>query len=142
MIAKHELERVCFRAVMGKYVNKPTKQLLREAQVISRQVPQTPQVPKVLSSHKPLSLNRLEVTMYSTCSMRRKETVTTQCDGLSLVDVKGYVTALYDEHWWLGYVMDVIPADEEAELNFHHHIHGPSSSHCYLRHSDPKSLCE
>lgn len=75
------------------------------------------------------------MAIYTTCSNRRKETVTAQCDGLSLVDVKGYVTALYDEHWWLAYVMDVIPADEEAELNFLH-PHGPSPSYCYPRHSD------
>ena len=61
--------------------------------------------------------------------------MTAQCAGLSLVDVKGYVTALYDEHWWLAYVMEVIPAYEEAELNFLH-PHGPSPSYCYARHSD------
>ena len=83
---------------------------------------------------KSLSLNHLEVAMHSTCSIGRKETVTAQCDGLSLVDVKGYVTALCDEHWWLAYVMDVNPADEEAELNFLH-PHGPSPSYCYPRHS-------
>ena len=32
-------------------------------------------------------------------------------------------------------MMDVTPADEEAELNFLH-PHGPSPSYCYPRHSD------
>ena len=65
-----------------------------------------------LHSFKPLSLNHLEVA---------------QCDGLSLVDVKGYVTAIYDGHWWLAYVTDVIPADEEAKLKFLH-LHRPTTS--------------
>ena len=70
--------------------------------------------------------------------MKREEVVTAQCDGLSLVDVKGYVTAIYGGHWWLAYVTDVIPADEKVQLNFLH-PHGPSPPYFYLRHSD--TLC-
>ncbi len=81
---------------------------------------------------KQLSLNDLEVAIYFTCSIRRKEIVT---DGLSLVDIKEYLMAIYDGNWWVAYVMDVIPANKEAELNFLH-PYGPSPSYCYPRHSD------
>ncbi len=78
---------------------------------------------------KQLSLNLLEVAIYFTCSIRRNEIVTAQRDGLSLMDIKEYLTAIYDGNWWVAYVMDIIQADEEADLNFlHPHRSSPRHS--------------
>ena len=84
---------------------------------------------------KALSLNHLEGAIFSTSSMKREEVVTAQCDGLSLADVKGYVTAIYAGNWWLAYVTDVTPDNYETQLTFLH-PQGPSPSYFYPRQSD------
>ena len=108
-----------------------TEEYYKEAALIASRLQRAKTIAGTQKLHffKPLSLKHLEVALYSTSSMKREEVVTAQCDGLSLVDVKGYVTqtAIYDGQWWLAYVTDVIPADEEAQLNFLH-PHGPSPS--------------
>ena len=58
--------------------------------------------------------------------------MTAQSDGLHLADLVGYVTAIYDGHWWLASVTNVSTAEEEVHLNFLH-PHGPSRSYFLQR---------
>jgi hypothetical protein len=39
--------------------------------------------------------------------------------------VNGYVTAVYDNHWWLGYVMEKCEEPREIHIQFLH-SHGPA----------------
>ena len=61
--------------------------------------------------------------------------MTAQSDGLHLADVVGYVTAIYDGHWWLASVTNVSTAEEEMHLNFLH-PHGPSRSYFFPQRCD------
>ena len=48
----------------------------------------------------------------------------------NMVYIKGYITAKYDGHWWLGCVLKTIPESDEVENSFLH-PHGPSRSFKY-----------
>jgi hypothetical protein len=49
--------------------------------------------------------------------------------------LKGYITAKYDGHWWLGCVMQAFAEQKEVEINFLH-PHGPARSFHYPRLAD------
>lgn len=53
----------------------------------------------------------------------------------NIVHFKGYITAKYDGHWWLGCVLKTIPESEEVEISFLH-PHGPSRSFKYPTQAD------
>lgn len=87
-----------------------------------------------LHSIIPISKELVEVREFSISELTRVECVTLSSPaasiGLSvanLVHIKGYITAKYDGHWWLGCVLKTIPESEEVEISFLH-PHGPSRS--------------
>jgi hypothetical protein len=41
--------------------------------------------------------------------------------------VRGYITIVYEDHWWLGYVLEKYDENEEFKIRFLH-PHGPSVS--------------
>jgi len=101
----------------------------------------------VAGTHKlhsiiPLSKELVEVREFSTSARTRVESVTlsspatTICLSVAnLVHIKGYITAKYDGHWWLGCVIKTIPESREVEISFLH-PHGPSKSLKYPTKAD------
>ena len=114
-----------------------TKEYHEEASLLANRMTTAKTIAGTQKLHffKPLSLNRLPVATYSTAAIKREEFVTAQSDGLNLADVSGYVTAIYDGHWWLASVTNVSTAEEEVHLNFLH-PHGPSRSYFFPQRCD------
>ena len=87
-----------------------------------------------LHSFRPLSINELEVREFSSSSKIRVECVssgTKVSDNVSTFSViRGYVTARYDDLWWLACVTKSLPDSEEVEISFLH-PHGPAKSFNY-----------
>ena len=54
--------------------------------------------------------------------------MTAKSDGLNLADVAGYVTAVYDGHWWLASVINVSTTVGRRALEL---PHGPSHSYSF-----------
>ena len=46
--------------------------------------------------------------------------------GIQIDDVNGYVTVMYEDNWWLGYVLEKDFNSGEVKIKFLH-PHGPSS---------------
>lgn len=42
----------------------------------------------------------------------------------------GYVTVIYDGHWWLACISEAFPESQEVNVKFLH-LHGPSPSFCF-----------
>ncbi|GBM25251.1 hypothetical protein AVEN_45893-1 [Araneus ventricosus] len=55
-------------------------------------------------------------------------------DKVKIEDISGYVTAVYEENWWLGYVLLKNELDE-VKITFLHPL-VPSASFSYLRNTD------
>jgi hypothetical protein len=49
--------------------------------------------------------------------------------------VSGYIAAAYEDHWWLGYVLEKYEGSEELKIRFLN-PHGPSASFVFLPQSD------
>lgn len=56
-------------------------------------------------------------------------------DKLKLKDISGYVTAVYDKNWWLGYVLEQNAEVDEVKITFLHPC-GPATSFSYPRNAD------
>ena len=79
-----------------------------------------------LHCFKPLSTNELQVQDYSSSSVSRIEKITSQnVSQLNFSSVTGYMVVEYDEHWWIGCVLESNPEKREVTMNFLH-PHGPS----------------
>lgn len=50
-------------------------------------------------------------------------------------EVSGYITAVYDQKWWLAYVLEKNEEEDELKVTFLHPA-GPSSSFSYPRKPD------
>lgn len=93
---------------------------------------------KVHSVH-PVSPEMVEVKAFSSSNETRLERVVLQTSpkntGIKFADIKGYVTARYDDHWWLGCVIRTYPETSEAQVNFLH-PHGPARAFQYPQRPD------
>jgi hypothetical protein len=49
---------------------------------------------------------------------------------IKLKDLKGFVTCMYDNFWWLGCVLSVTEESNDVKISFLH-PHGPSASYIY-----------
>jgi hypothetical protein len=49
--------------------------------------------------------------------------------------VRGYITIVYEDHWWLGYVLEKYEGNEEFKIRFLH-PHGPSAYFVFLSQPD------
>ena len=59
----------------------------------------------------------------------------TKDDNIEFKELKGFVTAMYDRNWWLGYVLDKYPDNEGIKVTFLG-PKGQSPSFYYLSHPD------
>lgn len=80
----------------------------------------------------PISSELVEVREFSNSNseeLRVEHVLQSSAQNLSInfADIKGYITAKYDGHWWLGCVMQTFPELNEVEVNFLH-PHGPAQS--------------
>jgi hypothetical protein len=72
----------------------------------------------------------VEVKEFSASKNARVERISLgYCVGTEIkhADIKGYVTAKYDGHWWLGCVTQLMPDSNEVEVSFLH-PHGPAQT--------------
>ncbi|GBM67255.1 hypothetical protein AVEN_213590-1 [Araneus ventricosus] len=56
-------------------------------------------------------------------------------DKLKIEDISGYVTAVYEGNWWLGYVLQKNEELDEVKITFLHPF-GSSASFSYPRNTD------
>lgn len=77
-----------------------------------------------------LNTSDIFVKSFSDSSKSFKVIVSKSDDKLSLSDCNGYITAAYDKHWWLAYILDKDEELDELKVTFLH-PHGPSSSFSY-----------
>ena len=93
---------------------------------------------KVHSVH-PVSPEMVEVKEFSRSNETRLERVVQQTSpkntGIKFADINGYVTARYDDHWWLGCVIRTYPEMSEAQVSFLH-PHGPARAFQYPQRPD------
>lgn len=52
-----------------------------------------------------------------------------------MADISGYITTVYDNQWWLAYVLAKNENDEQVKVTFLHPA-GPSPSFAYPRRPD------
>ena len=91
-----------------------------------------------LHSIKPISAESVEVKEFSASLKSRTEKVIEYSDKnkrISPSEIKGYITAKYDNHLWLGCVMQTFLDNNEMEINFLH-PHGPARSFHYPHPTD------
>lgn len=86
-----------------------------------------------------ISTSRILVKSFSNSSESRIEKLNAS-EKLQLADVSGYVTAIYDDKWWLAYVMAKNEEDDEVKLTFLHPA-GPAPSFTFPRKPDILWLC-
>ncbi|CAF2174414.1 unnamed protein product [Rotaria magnacalcarata] len=82
---------------------------------------------------RPISKEFVEVFAYSFATESRQERVTiTQksTNDIPLSSMKGYCVAVYDDHWYLACILEVMPETNELRLSFLH-PHGPTRSFAY-----------
>ena len=71
-----------------------------------------------LHAFKPISLNQLEVKVYSTCAEARIVCVDTASqDNLILENIKGFVTLVYNNKWYLAVTLQTFPDTEEVKVS-------------------------
>ena len=78
----------------------------------------------------PESASTLKVKRYSSSENVQLRKVCNSDQFLAENQIHGYVTAIYDNLWWLGYVHDKYTENREVTINFLH-PHGPSHSFCF-----------
>ena len=88
--------------------------------------------PKLLSPTDHLSILNSSL---SVLGLDVLQSVNTDHQAVKFSDLKGYITAKYDGHWWLGCVMQKFADQNEVEINFLH-PHGPARSFRYPNPAD------
>ncbi|PSN54099.1 hypothetical protein C0J52_03110 [Blattella germanica] len=83
----------------------------------------------------PISADTLFVKKFSTTNETQIHHFTVQQERVSLEEIKGFVTCVYNNFWWLGCVLNMNTDLQEVVVNFHH-PHGPSPSFVYPKQSD------
>lgn len=83
-----------------------------------------------LHAFKPLNANCLEVRYFSASSEAEIKKVSDSSQKVSDNDIFGYVTAVYDQEWYLGYVLEKDKDLKHAKLTFLE-PKGPSRSFNY-----------
>ena len=79
----------------------------------------------------PMSTEQVEVKTFSNSHGARVERVlesgsvnvlqsVDNDEAMKFADLKGYITAKYDGHWWCGCVMQTFAEQNEVEINFLH----------------------
>lgn len=77
------------------------------------------------------STSKVVVKAFSNASESRIESVSAS-DKLQMPDITGYITVVYDQKWWLAYVIGKNECDDDIKLTFLHPA-GPSPSFGFPR---------
>ena len=97
---------------------------LEERLKISRTIPGT----RKLHCFIPLSSAKILTKMFSNSSVAKDERVThLSKTEIVIHEIKGFVTAVYENDWWLGCVLQVYQDDKTVSINILI-PHGPSQS--------------
>lgn len=88
-----------------------------------------------LHSFIPISNNSLKVSEYSKSKKFRQEKVVFAQHEAFNGQLAGYVTARYNDQWWLAYIMEAFPETQEVNVRFMHPA-GPSASFYFLTPED------
>ena len=83
-----------------------------------------------LHSYVPISVDKVQVRPFSTCTTFKEERVTLGKPDIALESISGFVTCGCDGQWWLACVLLVHIKDSHVELTFLR-AHGPCSSFKY-----------
>ena len=85
-----------------------------------------------LESSTALFLSRKQVSteVYSSSPTSTTETATLMENELKPEEIKGFVTCMYNEEWWVACVLQVSEDSEQVRVSFLH-PHGPSRSFKY-----------
>ena len=74
-----------------------------------------------LHCFKLLSTNELQVQDYkSSCVSRIEKIMSQNVSYLNFSSITGYMVVEYDEHWWIGCVLESNPEKREVTMNFLH----------------------
>ena len=72
-----------------------------------------------LNAFMPISLNQLEVKVYSTCAEARIVCVDTASqDNLTLESIRRFVTLVYNNKWYLAVTLQTFPDTDQHDLLF------------------------
>lgn len=83
----------------------------------------------------PLSNSQIKVKIFSDSNVSTTEKNTALQDRLKINEVSGYITIVYDNNWWLAYVLEKKESKEEVNVSFLHPA-GPSTNFSYPRLQD------
>ncbi len=92
----------------------------------SRTIPGT----RKLHCFIPVSRSKVSTKVYSSSATSTEKTVTIQENELVPEEIRGFVTCVYDEKWWVACVLQVDEYSEQVSVSFLH-PHGPSRSFKY-----------
>ena len=80
-----------------------------------------------LHSNVPISVEKVQVRPFSTCTTFKEERVTSGEPDIALESISGFVTCVCDGQWWLTCVLQVHIEDGQVKLTFLR-LHGHSST--------------
>lgn len=106
--------------------HKAEEETLKHRVTVARPIPGT----QKLHSFVPLNKNLLQVKAFSFSNSSRIESTTTSEGELEFSEMVGFLICRYDEHWWLGCVIDSDDENQTIKMKFLH-PHGPSPSFHY-----------
>ena len=66
------------------------------------------------------SLSKIIVKNFCEDTTRRTVSIQISPDKLQMTDVSGYITAAYDQKWWLAYILEKNEGDDELNVTFLH----------------------
>lgn len=81
------------------------------------------------------SSSKITTKVFSNASESTIEVVSKSSEKLQMADISGYITTVYDNQWWLAYVLAKNENDEQVKVTFLHPA-GPSPSFAYPRRPD------
>ena len=82
-----------------------------------------------LHSFTPVSKTIIGTKEYSSSSSSKKERVTIRGDELTLEEITGFITCIYDDQWWVACILQT-EGNVEVKVSFVH-PNGPSRSFRY-----------
>ena len=90
-------------------------------------------------SFSPLSEEVVRARIFSTSKEFTDQRVSPEVDKIISDQLTGYVTCVYDQHWWVAYVQEIDVDNSLVTLKFLH-PHGPSASFRYPQREDILTL--
>lgn len=104
---------------------------MTEANLLRERLVQAQTITGTRKLHQIIPVSRTEVAAkqfsLDTRSVKKKVVKYDTEPDIQIDDVNGYVTVMYEDNWWLGYVLDKNFNSGEVTVKFLH-PHGPSPS--------------